>query len=208
MADRLWRTSLGLVAVLLWSAVVGLPVLLFHLNNQGMDFGERLHAVFMFVASQVLVYWLAARPTKNTPATAVSLNSQIATPFVTIPARYQVWDAELVEKKSTDSTSASVSNTDSAKVNTADSPGQCTAKLIVTNYLGSSQSRIVYVEPGGTQRSLLPGQELEVTATAQGLVPSFRIVESEIATQVYVDGASVAVANIPSGAALKERLDS
>ena len=78
----------------------------------------------------------------------------------------------------------------------------CTTKLIIANYLGSSRSRVVYVEPGGTNCTLLPGQELEVTAASRGAMPAFRIVESDIATQIYVDGAMVTVTVTTVGASV------
>ena len=64
MADRPWRTSLGLVAVLLWSGIIGIPVLVFHLNSVGLDVGEHLHSAVMFIASQALDFLARGPATK------------------------------------------------------------------------------------------------------------------------------------------------
>ncbi len=62
MPDRPWRTGSGVVAVTIWSGLVGLPLVQFHILYRSFTFGEHLHAAILFVASQGLVYWLAARP--------------------------------------------------------------------------------------------------------------------------------------------------
>ncbi len=193
MAGQPWRTSWGLVAVLIWSVLVGFPALVFHLNDAVLGIGEHLHAAAMFVVSQLLVYWLAARPSRSTRRAALNPIPQSVGPVAAagLP-KPQVWDAELV---TTDKNAESASTT----LSSAASPDGCTTRLIIGNYLGSSRSRVVYIEPGGTNHTLLPGQEIEITATSQGMLPSFRIVESDIATQVYVDGIAIAVAVTQDG---------
>jgi hypothetical protein len=184
---------MGLVAVLLWSAVIGLPVLLFHLNSVGMDFGEHFHSAVLFVASQALVFYLAARP-RRTTAKAVPAIPQISTPFATIGPQ-QVWDAELVPEKSSRSIFELASRPESFPTTVSEQlpSHRCTTKVIICNYLASSHARLVYLEPGGIQHTLAPGRELAVTATADGQYPTIRVVESDRATQVYLEGVGIKV---------------
>jgi hypothetical protein len=190
MADRPWRTAQGLIAVLLWSFFIGFPVLAFHVNSMGLDPGQHVHAAVLFVSSQVLVFWLAARPSRKLhPSSRAVFRAapNVVRPVANPAARdQQVWEAELVSQFE----GSSSQGNGSAPQPSADVR---VTRMIVANYLGSSRARVVYVEPGGTHCSLLPGQELEIKAASRGALPAFRIVESDLATQVYVDGVDVTV---------------
>jgi hypothetical protein len=188
-----WRIGLGIVAVAWWSVVIGFPVLLFHLRVRGLVPGEHIHAAILFFASQGLVFWIVARPRpkRNKPATvgAATGRRDVRRPSEAVPelstaleghrtTADPVWDAEVVPADA----SQSSSDPPMAKTN-----GLVT-RVLIGNYLGSSRSRRVTIEPGGENYTLLPGQNLEVTATGQTAAPSFRIVESDLATQLFIEG--------------------
>jgi hypothetical protein len=186
MGQRPWRISLGIAVVLLWTGVIGFPVLVFHSASVGLQFGEHLHAAILFIASQVLVFWLAARTTRFAPRPR---SERRVTPASTPQL---VWNAELVEPEAESRLAA---DTESAS-------DQLPAPLTIGNYLASSQVRLVMVEPGGFRQSLLPGQSLNVFVQDAAGPVRYRIVESDSATQVFVEGGRVAeVVVCPSGAA-------
>jgi positive regulator of sigma E activity len=51
----------GLLACLLWTGLVGVPVLWHHANNRQLTGGEHVHSAVLFALSQAMVYWLARR---------------------------------------------------------------------------------------------------------------------------------------------------
>lgn len=177
MADRPWRIELATMAVFVWSALIGIPVLLFHVGNIGLDFGQHVHAFVLFAASQVLVFWLAARwqPKARPKPPPRHPIPKLTNPFAT--SEPEIWNAEIVPTALT----------------SHPQPGACSAKLIVGNYVASSRTRIVYLEPGGKQRTLQPGQELQIIANTQDSIPTIRIVESDLATQVYFEGIETSI---------------
>jgi hypothetical protein len=165
------------MAVFVWSALIGIPVLLFHLSNMSLDVGQHLHAAVMFVASQFLVFWLAAR---SQPKTRPKPPPRHPIPKLTSPfaaSEPEIWNAEIVP------TAAAASS----------EPRHGLAKLIIGNYVASSRPRIVYIEPGGIQRTLQPGLELQIIANSQDSLPTIHIVESDLATQVYVEGIQTSI---------------
>ena len=79
-----WRTSLGTIACLFWTIIVGIPVLGYHMSSMRLNFGDHLHSVILFVASECLVFWLVARPapTNETIFNAEIIpDDEILTPF-------------------------------------------------------------------------------------------------------------------------------
>jgi hypothetical protein len=62
MSRPVWRTRWGTIACLLWTGIVGIPVLQYHRTSMGLNFGDHLHSVILFLTSECLVFWLVARP--------------------------------------------------------------------------------------------------------------------------------------------------
>ena len=177
MADRAWRISLGLAALLVWSLFIGFPVLVFHLRAPGLVIGEHIHSAILFVASQLLVFWLTARPsTRKEKAVVKQRANSVGFPFKQ-PPQPTLWQAELAIAQNPESPESSSPFAEDRSV-----------KVTIANYIGSSHPRRVSIEPGGEEHTLLPGQELEVIATGHVSTPSFRIVESDLVTQISVVG--------------------
>lgn len=175
MSDRQWRTGVGLAALLIWSIFIGVPVLMFHTRAPALLPGDHLHAAVMFIASQVLVFWLSARPSTIKKKT-VEVRSVATVPSVAAHAAAQSpWQAELVIPKPNSTPSTSAARIESL-----------TVRVSIANYIGSGRPRRVSIEPGDELHMLLPGQELEITATGETVAPSFRIIESDLATQITV----------------------
>jgi hypothetical protein len=160
------------------------------MNSYRMYVGDHVHAFILFVASEGLVFWLAARPVIQKPKRSTPMRKESLSKVAS--QSQELWLAELAPEYS----AANATSSESPFIATTKpvaSNGRSAARLIVANYFGSSRSRIVSIEPGGIQRTLLPGQELHVTATAEDLAPRFRIVESDLATQVYVEGIGIQI---------------
>lgn len=187
MTPGRWRIDLGVIAVVIWTAVVGFPVLAFHVSAAGVSGGERLHAAVLFVVSQVAVFWLVGRPRSysqdntlsRTPAVASSpvvssLASGGPTETAAPAAVEEIRLAELVDPAGAEPPIAG----DSAR------DGSWSVSLTITNYLASSRTRIVTVEPGRTTHSLRPHQSLTITAIGESRVPILHLLESDGATQV------------------------
>ena len=174
MKDQPWRIGWGLAALLIWSVLVGLPVVTFHVRGVGLMPGEHLHAAILFVASQLLVFWVVARPK---PRSVNRVRPRAAKSFPSARSEHRIWQAELA--------SVEVATESPALEGVVKG---FAAKVCVDNYVGSSKSRRVSIDPEGSNYILLPGNGLEVTAVGQTETPSFRIVESDLATQVFVLG--------------------
>ena len=184
MADGPWRTSAGVAAVLVWSAVVGVPILAYHVRGYGLFFGDHLHAALLFVTSQFLVFYLAARPGRKRRPEPVA----VGRPIPAKPVEPEIWNAELAP-----SPDYLVPASEQVIAKSQPAGAICISKVVISNYLGSSHPRIVYVEPGGAHYKLLPGQELEIIATTIGFPATFRVVESDLATQVHMLGSGITV---------------
>jgi hypothetical protein len=191
MPDLRWRTSNGILATFLWSLVIGGPVLLFHLRHVGMDALDHAHAFVLFVASQVLVFWWAARPGRTTTRTTLVGKLLSLTKRDEVPSAYRVWEAEVVP----DTARSRSWETASAFAPPPPRPQASgfVVQLTVGNYLGSSHVRQVQIEPGGGRVTLQPGQELSISARGIDQPPRIRCVESDLATQVYFDGIALDV---------------
>ncbi len=183
MANRPWRTGLGLAAVFLWSLVIGFPVLLFHLQSPGLMPGEHLHAAILFGASQVLVFWMVARPQPPSKKKRLAQPAREVAPAMMPLSAPQgpevVWEAELVSP---------VTSENPAPLAAVPAIQGLIARISIGNYMGSSRPRQIMIEPGEARHTLLPGQILDVTATGRRVAPTFRIVESDLATQIAVEG--------------------
>jgi hypothetical protein len=152
-------------------------VLVFHLEGYGLYFGDHLHAALLFLTSQLL-----AGTNRKAPQPAAKPIS------VAKPIEPEIWNAELAP-----SPDYLVPASEQAFAKSKPAGATCISKVIVSNYLGSSRPRIVYVEPGGTHYKLLPGQELEIIATTIGFPATYHVVESDLATQVHMLGTGITV---------------
>lgn len=187
MAKRPWRIGNGLAVVILWTGMIGIPVFLFHISRNGMTVGEHLHSAVLFLASQGLVFWLVARPSSSTSYTA-ALPPEPVGSAVTLPTpEPHVWPAEVVTVEQTDSLFGS---------GTPD-PGCPVVQVTLANYIGSSRTRVIYLDPDGRQVMLRAGHEMVVTAAGRHSPPTIRVVESDLATQVCIMGATHVTVRLP-----------
>lgn len=186
MARQPWRVGNGLAVVILWTVIVGFPILVFHITRSSLTIGEHLHSTVLFLASQGLVFWLVARPPTAPPPTASS-RSKADSPTPPLPTiSPQVWEAEVVNPRTSNLLFGS------------GSPGsECpTVEVFLSNYIGSSKARIIYLDPSGRQFTLLAGQELHVQAAGQYSPPVVRVIESDLATQLCISGATHVTARL------------
>jgi hypothetical protein len=201
MTRRPWNIALGLVGVIVWSVVIGLPLFLFHLTGDGLLVGDRIHAAVLFIASYGLVFWLAAQPRQTRRIVPPKKLPPVKTTLPTAPV-VQVFDAELVAENRPPENPLREEN----PVREENPTGQSLV-LKVQNYFGSSRSRRVSLDPGDRSYTLLPGQELEITARAFASLPKFRVIESDQGTLVCVEGADVEVEVVVRPAADQKAAD-
>lgn len=188
-----WRIEYGVLAVVVWTTAIGCPLLLFHLTGQSLTTVDHVHAVFLFVISEGIVFWLAGRPrprrASKAPPPAVAVPTSFQAPLGmsnagSVPGE----DAEVVFAQM-------VEESPRGPV----VPVSCEVTLTIANYLASSRPRLVQVIPAGGSYRLMPNQALQIVAVGDSTLPGLRVVESDDATQVECEDARSVTCSLVKG---------
>jgi hypothetical protein len=77
MSRKRSQIGSGAIACVLWSAIVGWPVLSIHLYGGTLGPGDHVHAGILFIASNLLLFWLFGR-SRSSVVSARSSRKSIA----------------------------------------------------------------------------------------------------------------------------------